>query len=79
MSDIKLGFGFYRHMLDAQSYRFARQCGATHAVVHLVDYTHQGGAKATDDQPVGTSRGGASPGQRKACGPLRPSARYATT
>lgn len=58
MSDIKLGFGFYRHMLNERSYRFARQCGATHAVVHLVDYTWQGRAESRDDQPVGTSGGG---------------------
>jgi len=29
-----LGFGFYRHQLRAEDFRFARQCGATHAVVH---------------------------------------------
>ncbi len=39
---MKLGFGFYRHMLDADNLAFARQAGATHAVVHLVDYFRQG-------------------------------------
>ncbi|TVR67455.1 MAG: D-mannonate dehydratase [Spirochaetaceae bacterium] len=55
---MKLGFGFYHHMLDQDSYRFARQCGATHAVVHLVDYFH-GGAGHTDSesQPIGDSSG----------------------
>ena len=38
---MKLGFGLYRHMLNDQHYRFARQCGATHVVVHLVDYFGQ--------------------------------------
>jgi mannonate dehydratase len=50
---MKLGFGFYRHMLDRKHYQFARQCGATHAVVHLVDYFNQGDAKNRADQPIG--------------------------
>lgn len=65
MSDPKLGFGFYRPMLNERSYRFARQCGATHAVVHLVDYTWQGAGAAAGrrsdtghDQPVGSAAGG---------------------
>lgn len=68
MNDIKLGFGFYRHMLNERSYRFARQCGATHAVVHLVDYTWQGDATSRDDQPVGTSgRGWGVAGSSDGC------------
>ncbi|MFU8847699.1 MAG: mannonate dehydratase [Opitutales bacterium] len=51
-----LGFGLYRHQLDREHYRFARQCGATHLVIHLVDYFNQG-AKASD-QPVSGGRGG---------------------
>ena len=35
---MKLGFGLYRHMLNEQHYKFAKQCGATHLVIHLVDY-----------------------------------------
>jgi len=50
---VKLGFGFYRHMLDRKHFDFAVQCGATHAVVHLVDYFHQGGAEGGGNQPVG--------------------------
>ena len=51
---MKLGFGFYAHMLNDEHYRFARQCGATHAVVHLVDYFHQGsGHTDSDSQPIG--------------------------
>lgn len=53
MSSIKLGFGFYRHLLNEENFRFARQCGATHAVVHLVDYFGQDRNAATN-QPVGT-------------------------
>ena len=47
---MKLGFGLYRHQLDEAHYRFARQCGATHVVVHLVDYF---GATEKDNQPLG--------------------------
>lgn len=55
---MKLGFGLYRHMLDDAHYRFARQCGATHVVVHLVDYFNQGGqANARVDQPLGDLHG----------------------
>lgn len=41
---MKLGFGLYRAMLDADHFRFARQCGATEVVVHLVDYAQAGRA-----------------------------------
>jgi mannonate dehydratase len=50
---MKLGFGFYRHMLSREHFDFAVQCGATHAVVHLVDYFHQGGSAEQNSQPVG--------------------------
>jgi len=53
---MKLGFGLYRHMLDRDHLRFAKQCGATHVVVHLVDYFNQAGGHS--DQPVGGGRGG---------------------
>lgn len=53
---MKLGFGLYRHMLNREHYRFARQCGATHLVIHLVDYFNKG-AKVSD-QPVTGGRGG---------------------
>ncbi len=51
---MKLGLGLYRHQLDDEHYRFARQCGCTHLVIHLVDYhrsNHPG------DQPVGDDQG----------------------
>lgn len=55
---MKLGFGLYRHMLDAEHFRFARQCGATHLVIHLVDYFAAAGQHGiTADQPVGGSSG----------------------
>lgn len=52
---MKLGFGFYRHQLDSDHVRFARQCGATHAIVHMVDYFRGGGPhNPPDDQPLGS-------------------------
>jgi mannonate dehydratase len=55
---MKLGFNLYRHQLGQDSYRFARQCGATHLVVHLVDYTNAcGGSPGTCNQPVGRQEG----------------------
>ncbi len=64
MARIKLGFGFYRHMLHERGYRFARQCGATHAVVHLVDYLYRADEMRAarrgdnvDNQPVGGDEG----------------------
>lgn len=55
-SGIKLGFGFYHHMLTPENLRFARQCGATHAVVHLVDYFGHA-SEGGDNQPLGGDRG----------------------
>jgi mannonate dehydratase len=42
-------------MLDREHLRFARQCGATHIVVHLVDYFNQVDKNA--DQPTDGGRG----------------------
>jgi mannonate dehydratase len=39
-------------MLTPENFRFARQCGCTHAIVHLVDYFHQSEADR-QNQPVG--------------------------
>jgi mannonate dehydratase len=52
---MKLGFGLYYHQLTDENFRFARQCGATHLTVHLVDYFHR--SKEKDNQPVGNKRG----------------------
>ena len=50
---MKLGLGLYRHALTAENFRFARQCGCTHIVAHLVDYFKGGSHSAHDDQPTG--------------------------
>ena len=50
---MKLGLGLYRHMLTAENYRFARQCGCTHVVAHLVDYFNQGEDNDRQNQPIG--------------------------
>jgi mannonate dehydratase len=52
---MKLGFGLYYHQLTDENFRFARQCGATHLTVHLVDYFH--GNEEKDNQPVGNEKG----------------------
>jgi mannonate dehydratase len=44
-------------MVDDDHLRFAVQCGATHVVVHLVDYFHQGKGNSRADQPVGDKHG----------------------
>ncbi|OHB84132.1 MAG: D-mannonate dehydratase, partial [Planctomycetes bacterium RBG_19FT_COMBO_48_8] len=54
---MKLGLGLYRHMLTSDNFAFARQCGATHLVVHLVDYFHQGQDNPTQNQPTGGAAG----------------------
>ena len=54
---MKLGLGLYRHMLTRENFQFARQAGATHLVIHLVDYFKGGAHKTRDDQPTGTDRG----------------------
>jgi mannonate dehydratase len=53
-----LGFGLYRHQLDDAHFAFARQAGATHLVVHLVDYFRKSGTNSRSDQPVGDQHGG---------------------
>lgn len=52
---MKLGFGLYKHMLNTEHYNFAKQCGATHLVIHLVDYF--GHNKDNADQPIGGKEG----------------------
>ncbi len=56
---MKLGFGLYRHQLDSDHFNFARQCGATHLVVHYTDYFKQGdqSGNARGDQPTGDTLG----------------------
>jgi mannonate dehydratase len=54
---MKLGLGLYRHMLTPENYRFARQCGCTHVIVHYVDYFNQGEDNDRDNQPTGGRTG----------------------
>lgn len=59
---MKLGFGLYRHMLNSQHYQFAKQCGATHLVIHMVDYFGHNDKNA--DQPIGGSSGWGKAGKQ---------------
>jgi mannonate dehydratase len=43
-------------MLTRENFQFARQAGATHLVVHLVDY-FKGGSSAISDQPLDADHG----------------------
>ena len=54
---MKLGLGLYRHMLTRENFQYARQAGATHVIVHLVDYFKGGAHNPQDNQPTGTERG----------------------
>ena len=54
---VKLGLGLYRHQLNAEHYRFAKQCGCTHLVIHLVDYFRSSRSNQPGDQPVGDDAG----------------------
>jgi mannonate dehydratase len=62
---IKLGFGLYRHQLTPEGLAFARQTGATHLVVHLVDYFNKAGTGNPDNnQPTGGVEGWGISGSR---------------
>jgi mannonate dehydratase len=52
-----LGLGLYRHQLNADHYRLARQCGCTHLAIHLVDYFRSSRSNKPGDQPVGDDAG----------------------
>ncbi len=54
---MKLGLGLYRHQLNADHYRFAKQCGCTHLVIHLVDYFRSSRSNQPGDQPCGDDSG----------------------
>jgi mannonate dehydratase len=63
---MKLGFGLYKHMLNEAHYRFAKQCGATHIIVHLVDYFgHEKNNKENANQPIGDNEGWGTAGDGK--------------
>ena len=54
---MKLGLGLYRHQLDREHFQFAKQCGCTHLVIHLVDYFRSSHSNRPGDQPVGDDTG----------------------
>ncbi|MBI5397348.1 MAG: mannonate dehydratase [Verrucomicrobia bacterium] len=54
---MKLGLGLYRHQLNEEHYRFARQCGSTNVIAHLVDYFRSSRSNKPGDQPVGDDSG----------------------
>ena len=54
---MKLGLGLYRHQLNAEHYHFAKQCGCTHLVIHLVDYFRSSRSNQPGDQPCGDDAG----------------------
>lgn len=54
---MKLGLGLYRHQLNDEHFRFAKQGGCTHLVVHLVDYFRSSRSNRPGDQPVGDDTG----------------------
>jgi mannonate dehydratase len=54
---MKLGLGLYRHQLNSEHFRFAKQCGCTHLVIHLVDYFRSSRNNQPGDQPVGDDSG----------------------
>ncbi len=54
---MKLGLGLYKHMLTRENFQFARQAGATHLVVHLVDYFKGGQHNPQGNQPTGSDQG----------------------
>src|SRR6056297_1238358 len=60
---MKLGFGLYKHMLGEEHFKFAKQCGATHIVAHLVDYF--GHNQNRTDQPIGGKEGWGKAGEGK--------------
>jgi mannonate dehydratase len=54
---MKLGLGLYRHLLTRENFQFARQAGATHLVIHLVDYFRSGSHNPRGNQPTGAEQG----------------------
>jgi mannonate dehydratase len=54
---MKIGLGLYRHQLTRENFQFARQAGATHLVIHLVDYFKGGAHNPRDNQPTGGDQG----------------------
>ena len=57
VTPMNLGLGLYRHQLTEEHYRFAKQCGCSHVVAHLVDYFRSSRSNQPGDQPVGDDTG----------------------
>jgi hypothetical protein len=47
---MNLGLGLYRRQLNEEHYRFGRQCGRTHLVIHLADYFRSSRSNRPGDQ-----------------------------
>lgn len=54
---MKAGLGLYSHMLNKAHFEFAKQCGCSHVVLHLVDYFNRGNQNNKNNQPVGDNDG----------------------
>jgi mannonate dehydratase len=64
MDTMKLGIGLYRALLTEENFRFAKQAGATHLVVHLVDYFASASPSLESGPPTlgwGVTRGAGRP------------------
>lgn len=62
---MKLGLGLYNHMLNKTHFDFARQCGCSHLVIHLVDYFNKGNQEKKNNQPIGDGSGWGVAGNSK--------------
>lgn len=49
MEILKLGIGLYRHLLTRDNFKFAKQAGCTHLIVHLAEY-YKNILPATDEK-----------------------------
>lgn len=49
---VKLGLGLYKHMLTRDNFKFAKQAGCSHLIIHLADYYSKkvGVVTATDEK-----------------------------
>lgn len=53
---MRLGLGFHRDRISRDNFRFARQAGCTHVVVHLVERLREGLAPSADEFCFGMTR-----------------------
>jgi mannonate dehydratase len=53
---MKLGLGFHRDRISRDNFRFARQAGCTHVVVHLVERIREGLPPSADEFCFGMTR-----------------------